>query len=40
MSDKNNTAQRRFILFVNNGSAETFFRAKKDTVIENRRFFE
>lgn len=40
MSDNNNTAQRRFILFVNNGPAETFFRAKKDTVIENRRFFE
>lgn len=40
MSDKSNTAQRRFILFVNNESAERFFRAKNDVVIERRYFFE
>ena len=40
MSDKNNTAQRRFILIVNNESGERFFRAKKEVVIESRYFFE
>lgn len=40
MSDKKNTADRRFVLFADSKPVERFFRAKSDTVIEERYFFE
>ncbi len=40
MSDKKNTANRRFILFADNKPVERFFRAKSGTVFEERYFFE